>query len=382
MREKPGVTVEVESVSDASTAQQRLDRQFVSGTAPDLFLTDSSVLPNLVAGARVQPVDGLLEQRGLEFGDTYERLGLEAFAADSSLQCMPNDVSPYVVFYNRRLLVPADLVPAGKTPPTPETGWTWNQFVAAAVQMSRDGVKGVYLAPRLTTLTPLLRSAGTDIVDDPRQPTTLTLADAASRKPLVAILRVARNSAIAPTPTQLARQDAVTQFERGHLGMMIGTRALVPRLRQQENLRFDVYPLPTLGRFQTIADVTGYCISRSSPHVDEAADFVAFASSDKGAALTARSGAIVPANLASRQSEAFKQTDRLPQNIAVFRNVIRRADTMPNPPAWPDVVSETQPLVDRLFYSAVVDLDTLLPRIDRLSASMLAGPTPSASPGQ
>ena len=34
--------------------------------------------------------------------------------------------------------------------------------------MSADGVKGVYLPPRLTTLTPLLRSAGADIVDDPR----------------------------------------------------------------------------------------------------------------------------------------------------------------------------------------------------------------------
>ena len=54
----------------------------------------------------MQPVDELLEQRGVQFGDNYQRIGLEAFAADSALQCMPNDVSPYVVFYNKRLLAP------------------------------------------------------------------------------------------------------------------------------------------------------------------------------------------------------------------------------------------------------------------------------------
>jgi len=44
------------------------------------------------------------------------------------------------------------------------------------------------------------------------------------------------------------------------------------------------------------------------------------------------------------------------------------------------VVSQTQPFVDRLFYAPVLDLDTLLPRIDEVSARLLALPTPSASP--
>jgi multiple sugar transport system substrate-binding protein len=167
MREKPNVTIKVEASGDPVTAKVRLNGHVAGGTAPDVFLTDSTALPSLVSQNRVQPVDQLLEARGVQFGDAYERLGLEAFAANSALQCMPNDVSPYLIFYNKRLLTPGSVAAKGEDPPTAETGWTWDEFATAARRMSRNGVKGLYLPPDLTTLTPLLRSAGTDIVDDP-----------------------------------------------------------------------------------------------------------------------------------------------------------------------------------------------------------------------
>lgn len=376
----PEVTLKVEAAADAVTAGDQLDRAFAAGRPPDLFLTQQTALPALVEGDRVQPVDALLEQRGVQFGDQYQRLGLEAFAAKSALQCMPNDVSPYVVFYNKRLIVPRLLGQPDETPPTPERGWTWEQFTAGARQISGGGVKGVYLAPRMTTLMPLIRSAGEDVVDDTQTPTTLTFADEGTRKVLEQILTVARDPTLTPTPAQLVRQDAVTEFENGRLGMMIGTRALVPRLREKSDLRFDVYPLPSLGRLRTLADITGYCIAKDSAHVPQAADFLAFASGEEGSKIMAGSGAIVPANLAALHSPAFAEPSQFPRNSAVFDNVIRRADPMPSAPGWPDVVSQTQPFLDRMFYSPVLDLDTLLPRIDEVSAPLLAAPTASPSP--
>jgi multiple sugar transport system substrate-binding protein len=378
--EHPNVTVRVEAAADAVTAQDRLDRGFTAGTAPDLFLTDQTELPALVAAQRVQPVDELLEERGVQFGDNYERLGLEAFASESALQCMPNDVSPYVVFYNKRLLVPRTLVEPGEEPPSAETGWRWDQFAAAAQQMSGGGVKGVHLPPRLTTLAPLIRSAGEDFVDDPQAPTTLTLADEGTRSALEEILAVARDPRVTYSPAQLARRDAVSRFEEGRLGMMIGTRALVPRLRAKPDLHFDVFPLPSLGRFRTLAEITGYCISKASAHVPEAADFLAFASSEEAASMTAETGAVVPANLAALHSDAFLQPGQFPENTDVFTTSIRRADPLPYTTSWPDVVRQTQPFIDRMFNAPVIDLDTLLPRIDEVSQVLLARPTPSPSP--
>jgi multiple sugar transport system substrate-binding protein len=376
----PDVTVKLEASDDAVTSEDKVDRGFDAGAPPDLFLTRQTSLPEMKAEDRVQPVDELLEQRGVQFGDSYQRIGLEAFAGDAALQCMPNEVSPYVVFYNKRLLVPGRFGDPDEEPPTPERGWSWDQFVAAARATSHDGVKGMYLPPRLTTLLPLVRSSGTDLVDDPRLPTTTTFADETSRTALEDVLTVARDPSINPTARQLARQDGVTRFENGKVAMMIGTRALVPRLRDKPDLHFDVFPLPNLGRSRTVADMTGYCLAKGSQHVPEAADFLAFASGDEGSEILAGSGAVVPANIAALHSPQFTEPSRFPRNSDVFDQVIRRADAVPSAPGWPDVVSQTQPFVDRLFYAPVLDLDTMLPRIDEISARLLAAASPSPSP--
>lgn len=381
VRRHPGVEVTVEKAPDDTASRKRLEQEFAAGTGPDVFLTSSSDLPSLVADGRVQPVDELLEERGLQFGDNYERLGLEAMAANSALQCMPIDVSPYVVFYNKRLLDTSLLPSRTDSVPMPQdNGWSWNQFTVAAAQMSRGAVKGVYLPPQLATLTPLMRSAGSDVVDDPKNPTTLTLSPTSNRNDLERILDVARNQTISLTPRELAKQGPVSRFMHGKLGMMVGTRALVPKLRHNRELRFDVYPMPSLGRSTTIADVSGLCINRETQHQSAAADFLAFASGDRGATITARSGGVVPANLNVQSSDAFTQTDRFPLNVDVFTRVIRRATTMPNPPAWHEVVRQTQPLVRRLFYAQRADFDVLLPRIDEISVPLLAQDTATPSP--
>jgi multiple sugar transport system substrate-binding protein len=384
MHVHPEVTMHVETARDGTASVQRLRGQLAAGRAPDVFLADSSNLPTLVGDDRVQPVDRLLEQRNVAFGERYERLGLEAFSADSSLQCMPNNVSPQVVFYNKRLLTPSEVSVPGVDPPSLDDGWSWAQFEAAARTISAIGVTGVYLDPALTTLTPFLRSAGADVVDDPQAPTRLMLSDPGSRDTMRTILGLARDRGVnlrpTPSPGRSGPQDALERFETGRLGMLIGTRALVPRLRHQPGLRFDVYQLPSLGTFHTTADVTGYCISRTSQHVDAAADFIAYASSDVGAKITARSGGIVPANLAALQSAAFKDPHQLPRHVAVFTTVIRQADTMPDAAGWSDVVSETQPLLNRLFYAPHLTLGPLLTRIDQLSQTLLAQASPSPTP--
>ena len=380
-RDHPQVGIDVETAPDREASAEQVEREIDQGAGPDLFLADSADLPALVLDRRVRPVDRLLEDRGVSFGDRYERLGLEAFAADSSLQCMPNSVSPQVIFYNKRMLTAAVLTEPGQDrPPEPERSWSWEQFARAARLMSTGDVKGVYVAPDLTTMTSVLRSAGLDIVDDPQHPTTLTLSDPAARAAIHSVLSLARDRRVNLTAAQVRRRDPVTRFEDGRLAMMVGTRALVPRLRQHPRLRFDVYPLPRLARFRTTADVTGYCLSRTSAHLDPAADFLAYATSDRGARITADSGGIVPANLAALKSAEFVQPTQLPRHSDVFSTVIRRADTMPNPPGWSDVVSQTEPLLSRLFYARHPHRDRLLARIDRTSTGLLAGPTPSPSP--
>jgi len=372
----PNVTVEIEHAPDAEAAFSELLVEYEARDTPDVFLLDHRNLPALVEDQRVLPVDALLEERQVDFGDDFQRDALEAFSESSALQCMPHDVSPLVVYYNEELLSLLSLVAIDEDPPNAVDGWSWEQFSAAARQMSRGRIHGVYIEPNLETLSPFIASAGGEIVDDPQSPTTLLMSDEDTRAALEQVLTLVRDPEVTPSRGELERQGAVTRFKKGKLGMILGTRALTPELRAKESLNFEVMPLPSLGRYHTIASMNGYCISSQSDNVAVAADFLAFATGRVGATITSLDGYVVPSNVEVALSPAFTQPSQQPRNSSVFNEGVRRSDPTPFIKEWPAVLRATQPLLERLFYSPVIDLDTQLEQIDLISQPILSPEEP------
>jgi multiple sugar transport system substrate-binding protein len=372
----PEVTVAVERL-DPTTP---LPEQLAGPARPDVFVAGGADAPGLVAAGAVQPVDQMLEEREVLFGDDYQRLGLEAFSAEQALQCVPYDVSPLVVFYNRGLVPFRRLVEPDDDPLTVETGWTWEQFAEAARLMSDDEVKGMYVEPDLRTLMALVRSAGADVFDDPRDASTMTLSDDGTRAALEEILAVVRDPDLTPNERQLERMDGYTRFARERVGMVIGTRALVPWLRRFEELDFDVFPLPRLARARTVAEVSGLCMSADTAHPGAAADFLAYATGEPGAETLAESGAVVPAYLPALKSEAFTQPGERPETSVVFDEALARSSTIPFEVGWTELVESLESELERMFFDPVIDLDSLLPQIDLDSEAYLAPPeeTPPA----
>ena len=156
--------------------------------------------------------------------------------------------------------------------------------------------------------------------------------------------------------------------------MFVGTRDDLPALREAEGLRFDVAPLPSMGRARTVASVNGYCINAATEHLDTAADFVAFAVGKEAAAIAASSGVMVPARLDTVHEEVFTQPDEEPRNSQVFGGTLRRAEPMPYDVEWPRVAALAEDVFMRLFLGPDVDVDAVLEkrmvRLDELSQSM------------
>lgn len=367
----PGVSVELERVGGLTSLASDL-----AVDPPDVFVADSEQAPELVEAELVQPLDVLMGERGIAFGDGYQRLGLEAFSAEQALQCMPYDVSPLVVFYNPGLVSFRKTVEPGEEPPTAETGWNFEEFTRAARQMSRDGVKGLYVEPALDIVMALARSAGVDVVDNPREATTLTFADGGTRAVLEEILPVVRDPDLTPTARQLERAEGWQLFAREKVGMIVGTRALVPALREAADFDFDVFPLPRLARSRSVAEVSGYCLSASTEHTDAAADFIAFATGEEGAEILAETGAVVPAHLPTLSSPAFTQPGQSPGSALVFDEAVEKSSVVPFSPQWPELRRAVQPDLETLFTEPVIDLDELLPQIDERSQSVLTPEEP------
>lgn len=391
--------VSVVSWPDRATAAAAIESE---ETPPDIFLTSRQDLASLQGGGHIQPVDELLDERGVDFGDAYSRDSLQAFSLDNRLQCMPYGVSPMVMYYNTDLVdfekmrareLPA---PGSDFSDEPPTRWSFEQFAAAAEFATRPGRKtrGVYIAPTLTGLTPFLVSGGgsifqTDESDDVERATSLALSEESSRNALETTLSVLRNPQITLRPQQLERRSAVDWFKRGRVAMVAGFRGLVPELRDVEGLNFEVISMPILGDSGTIGDFSGLCMSTSTVDPDLAADFLTYAVDESSVRVVTRAGFLVPANTAVAASSDFLQPGRLPVNARVFTGAIRDIFLPPVLSQWSELEDAIAPTLMSMVATSVLApemLEDLTEVIDLKSrfildpGSIIPSETPSESP--
>lgn len=374
-KRNPKIRVSLQEFSNHDAAMAHYRESAQAGTAPDLFMITGDDLGQLIADGVNAPVDELLGARGLNFGDGYERVALEAFSADSHLQCLPTEVSPMVVYYNPAL-VPMDRLaePDGEAP-TAESGWSFHQFAKAARKASTPRVRGVEVPKDLQHLAPFVLGGGGSLVDDVTAPTTTTLSTPESIVALRPLLRLLRNPRYTFTPEQLARRGAVQRFVDGRLAMLVGDRSLTPVLRAHEGFAFGAMPMPRRTKNATVATMTGFCLSKSSSQPEAAADFLADLASTKSALSLVATGYAVPTNVAALRSADFAAAGMSPVGSLSFTDQMRAIQPMPTGPQWNQLVSRTRPEITRLLVKPVISpLRRTLGEFDRASVELLKRP--------
>jgi multiple sugar transport system substrate-binding protein len=375
----PDVVVTLERHEDAigAVADARLSLQL--GIGPDVLLVDQRYLAELVDSGGLEPVDQLLEARGLQFGDDYQRVALTSMSANNRLQCMPVEMSPRVVYLNTKLVPRQQLAAVDVVVPNAvETSWSWLDFVTTARTVAGTDqlgpIKGAYVPSDVGTITAFVRSEDGDIVDDVFDPSSLTLASDSALEAIDELVTLARDPAVSLTEKDIATRDPVDWFTAGELGLFIGTRDHLPALREEEGVRFDVAPLPSMGRGHSISDISGFCLNGASEQTSAAADFMAFAAGAEAAEIMAASGAMVPARLDALAGESFTQPDEDPRNSQVFATSQRRSEPMPYDLAWPEVADLVEDAFGRFFlgvgFDPTEELEARLVRLDEQSETI------------
>ncbi|MGZ4449948.1 MAG: ABC transporter substrate-binding protein [Nocardioides sp.] len=356
------------------------------GAVPDVFMVSRGDLAWLREQRLTQPVDAMLDERGVDFGDDYSRDALQAFSDDNRLQCMPYTVSPEVIFLNKQLVDFDEMIAHGLDVPDVINGatrWGFDQFAAAAKYASRPrkGIAGVYVAPTLHGLAPFLYSGGGQLFDDDRAPTTLTLSDGATQAALARTLELLRNPHVSLSQAQLDKATPLQWFERGRLAMIEGSRDLVPVLRQLPGFYFDVMPMPVLNSSATVGDVAGLCVSRTTADAARAADFLTQVVSAHAVAQVSRTGYVLPANLDVALSDDFLQPDRMPVHSGVFTTAVRSMVVPPLLDSYPELEAAVHTSLQQLLDMPVLgDLTALTDEIDTESQAVLSPPSASPSP--
>jgi len=365
-------------------------RQAVAQGAPmpDVFLTPRTDLRWLLDHNYTQPVDELLDERGVDFGDGYSRDALEAFSAEDRLQCMPYGISPMLIYYNKQLVNFDRMRKRGLDAPDDDaTSWSFEQFSAAAQFASRPrrGTKGVHIAATLPGLAPFIVSGGGSVFDDASDPKSLTFSSDDSKAALEQTLELLRNPQLTLDEAELARATPIRWFERGKLAMIAGYRSLVPQLRQKPGLDFDVMPMPNLDHGATVGDISGLCLAKKADNAPAAADFIVHELSKESVGAVARTGYLAPANLEVALSDDFLQPGRRPAHAQFFTTTVRSMIFAPLIDNLPELEAAVQPSLEQLVYGVgVLDLDGITEQIDQESRPILdpesASPSTSEPP--
>ncbi|GAA3803116.1 extracellular solute-binding protein [Nocardioides panacisoli] len=377
------VDVRVVGYSDPETMMNAIDSGQID---PDVFLLRQDDLAATMAAERNQPLQDLMDARGVHVSDSFLREGINAFSAADDLQCMPYTASPMVMYYNKDLIDFDRMARRGQPVPNEDhSSFSLDAFRAAAQYASRPGThaKGVEIAPTLSGLAPFVYSGSGHLFDDDTQPTSLALGNATDA--IRDTLEVLRDPKITLSSEQLERKSALEWFEAGKLGMIAGYRDLTPVLRGTPGLHFDVLPMPSLGSSATIGQMTGVCLAKGPrDRVAQAADFLVDLIGDKAVNLVTKTGATVPANLDVAFHGFLKQVP--PAHPRVFTVAQRSIVPPPIDVDWAKLQSNVRAGIEALFTEPVLDdLSSALTDIDDQSRVVLdpsyqPSESPSGSP--
>ena len=297
--------------------QSWLWSELASPTAPDVFVLSYQRFPAYAARGVLEPLGPHLRASAALHADDFYPAALDVFRTadipDDGLGALPLNASRLVVYYNRDLF-------AGRGVALPTADWTWEQFADAATALTaspdRDGqigVHGLAIEPRLSRSAAFVWGAGGDLIDDPDQPTTLTLDTPATQEGLrwfAELGPAGRN--VTPTSLEARQFNDLARFAAGRAAMFVHSRRVVPVLREARDLHWDVAPLPVGKTPANVLHSDGLCLLAGARDKEAAWTFIEFVVGPVGQAVLAATGRTVPSLRTVAQSDAFLRGTTFP----------------------------------------------------------------------
>jgi multiple sugar transport system substrate-binding protein len=363
-KSSPAFEVKLIPASDRDELLTRLSTSIAAGTPPDLFLVNYRFFAQYAVRGALAPIGDRLPASSALSEDQFFPEAIEAFRHDGVLNCLAQNVSSLVVYYNRDMFKAAGQ-------PEPPASWTWDEMFATARAMTKDtdgdgtnDLHGLGVEPILARLAPFVWSNEGEIVDDVTAPTTLSLREPRAGYALLRFLDLGGggeaaeggptpNLAVIPSDEQVEGEDLESRFMNGKLAMYMSSRRSTPTFRTIESFDWDVAPLPYHRRPSGVLHSDGYCMTAASKAKDEAWRFMEFALGAEGQRIMAASGRTVPSLREVAGSEAFLDPDERPARSQVFIDGIATLRAFPKISTWPEIEDAADVILEQGMYGGL-----------------------------
>ena len=376
--EAPDLSVNLIEASDRDDLLARLSTSFAGGTPPDLFLINYRFYGQFASKGVLEPLGERAEESDrIDLGGFYPQ-AVDAFRWNGELTCLPQNISSLVVYYNRDLFRKYAVT-------EPRKGWTWQDFVGTARQLTRDrfgaivqgqdpdqpqtavppqvGVYGVGVEPTVIRIAPFVWSIGQELVDDEERPTRFTLDSSEAKAAIQEFFNLRSAYGVAPSDVEVEAEDDESRFADGRLAMLLSSRRSTPTFREAAAFDWDVAPLPIHREPAGILHSDAYCMTTASGNKEEAWRFVEFALGAEGQRIVARTGRTVPSLREVAESSAFLNPEVKPRNSQVFLDGISTIRRVPTISTWPEIEDAAEGILENGMYlgqpveEVVTDLD-------------------------
>jgi multiple sugar transport system substrate-binding protein len=372
-----GTSVELIYVSSAGEYRERLATMFSGNQPPDVFLYNYRRLGNYAADHAIHPLGDLLDASDVLARDDFYPIIIEAFTYEGELTCIPQNLSSPVIFYNRALFDAAGLA-------YPQTGWTLDEFIATAAALTLDidgdgrtDQWGFGTEIETIRLAPFLWGNGGDFLDDPENPTRVTLDEPAAREAVQWFIDLQLVHRVAPDMVAETTQSSEDRFLNGSVAMYMNSRVAAPALRTITAFEWDAAPLPigdalVSDRPVAVLHSDGFCMSAKAAsdeiHAELVWDFIEYAVSETGQIILAGTGRTVPSMIRVAESSAFLDSSP-PDNNQVWLDAAETMRALPMIPGWNQFEEMLSVELQRAYYGDGT-LDEFLAKAGRLAAPM------------
>ena len=329
--EKENPDIKVEFLHIPQNYFQKLHLMFASNLAPDVIFINNLNIP--VYEKYLLDLNDIVKNKE----DYYPQV-LDTMTYEDRLLAIPRDVSTLVVFYNKDLFDKNNLS-------YPNENWNITEFLDTAKKLTNNGIYGISFEENSLFYLPYMRAFGGGILS----PTGEQIMNSENSQKGIQYYSDLRNKYnIAPKKYPSASETMAQMFINGRLAMHLSGRWLVPKYREDIKFDWDIVNFPNINEKSSVTlDSSGYAITKSSKHKEDAVKLVEFLSSDKAIQKFTTTGLIVPARIDTINSQAFLDNKK-PKNSKVFIEVIKNSEKTPVNKHYKEI---TDKLDEQLNYS-------------------------------
>ncbi|MEV6431295.1 sugar ABC transporter substrate-binding protein [Nocardia sp. NPDC051463] len=336
--------IKIRTIVSGPDALQQMLTYCAGGKCPDIIMAWELLYAGLAERGVLLDLNPLL-QRDTEHaaalrGDGFPTL-YDTFTYSGGQYALPEQWSGVFLYYNRQLFAEAGLTPPARW----SEAWNFTEFLHATKALTHRESSGRTRQWGFTDAwVPYFSAAcfgmnnGVEWFTPSVGPTRTNLGDPRFAEGFQFYADLAVRHHVAPRVADQQSVSAPDLFRRGKAGMMMGGHWLYSEFVGKKDLDVDLTVLPVgpHGGPGAITDVgcTGLSIAADSPRIEQAWEFVKFATGPVGQAIIAASGLFVPVLKSAMGSRGFADAHREIRNLEVLTGGPAASRPLPVTPAW------------------------------------------------